>query len=93
MAKVFRKYKEVVEMLGLKHLDVYRKIEGGRPADTVRLYDPVSGKVIVVPLGAARESLTLEEYLNRALEAASQQGIKISDKKLQMVRASISQRS
>lgn len=93
MVKVFHKYKEIVEALGLRHLDVYRTLEGGRPVDTLRLYDPATGKVIMASLGGIRESLSPEDYLNKLLEALSKEGIKISDKKLQTVRASISKRT
>ncbi|MCS7107385.1 MAG: hypothetical protein NZ902_04710 [Acidilobaceae archaeon] len=89
MVKGLNKYKALVETLGLRQVDVYRSREGGREKEVVRLYDPTSGKVIVVDLGTVRESLTLEEYLNRVLEASGKHGVRVSDKKLQVVRSQV----
>ncbi|MCX8195874.1 MAG: hypothetical protein N3F67_02180 [Acidilobaceae archaeon] len=89
MAKGLSKYRSLVEALGLRQVDVYRVRRGEREQELVRLYDPASGKVILVDLGTVRESLSLEEYLDRVLEAAGKHGIRVSDKRLQTVRAQI----
>ncbi|MEN2999169.1 MAG: hypothetical protein ABDH61_01120 [Acidilobaceae archaeon] len=89
MVKGLTKYKALVETLGLRQVDVYRVVEGGREKEVVRLYDPTGGKVIVVELGTVRESLGLEEYLNKVLEAAGKHGVRVSDKKLQLVRSQV----
>ncbi|MEM2628634.1 MAG: hypothetical protein QXG74_01990 [Acidilobaceae archaeon] len=93
MGKVHTKYKTIVEMLGLKQLDVYRVREGSRDVDIVRLYDPATRKIIVINLGSVRESISLGDYLAKVLEASSKHGVRISDKKLQTVRESIAKKS
>jgi hypothetical protein len=72
-------YKALLELLGLRQLDVYRKSRGS-PSDVIRVLEPSSRKVINIDLGTTRESLTYEEFLAKVKEAAEKQGIRISDR-------------
>lgn len=76
----FTYYKALLELLGLRELDVYRYSRKGQVSDVIRVLEPASHKVVNVDLGTARESLSYEEFLNRVKESLERNGIKISDR-------------
>ncbi len=81
MAKgAYTAYKALLELLGLRQLDVYRTHIKGSPSDIVRVVEPSSRKVFEVELGTTRESLSYEEFLARVREASEKHGVKISDR-------------
>ena len=81
MAKgAYTAYKALLELLGLRQLDVYRTQSRGSPSDTIRVLEPSSRKVFEVQLGTTRESLAYEEFLAKVREAAEKNGVKISDR-------------
>jgi len=53
-------YREALEKLGLKQLDVYRY----RDRDVIRVLRLVDQKVFVIELPKHREELSLEEFIN-----------------------------
>ena len=73
-------YKAVVELLGLRQLDVYRQVKGGSVTDVLRLLDPATRKVYMVDLGAPRESLSLEEFAKRVRASLEKQGFRVSER-------------
>ncbi len=85
LARLLSKYRFMVEALGLRQLDVYRVREGGREVDILRVYDPSTRKVVVVNLGALRESLDPREFLDRLLKSLEKAGVRVSDKKLSKI--------
>jgi len=72
-------YKALLELLGLRQLDVYRKSRGS-PSDVIRALEPSSRKVVEIDLGTTRESLTYEEFLAKVKDTTEKQGIRISDR-------------
>ena len=82
LAKIHTRYRLIVEQLGLRQLDVYRVKERGVDVDILRLYDPATGKVVVVNLGTVRESLDYKSFLDRILRSLEEAGIRVSEKRL-----------
>ncbi len=81
MAKgTYTVYKALLELLGLRQLDVYRVHSRGSPSDVIRVVEPSSRKVFEVQLGTTRESLSYEEFLAKVKEAAEKQGVRVSDR-------------
>ncbi|MCI4438167.1 MAG: hypothetical protein JHC33_15280 [Ignisphaera sp.] len=56
----FKTYKEALEKLGLKQLDVYRL----KNKDIVRVLRLNDGKVLLVELPKHREEMGVEEFIN-----------------------------
>ena len=56
----YKKYKEALEKIGLKQLDVYRY----KDRDVLRLQRVQDGKVFIVELPKHREEMSIEEFLN-----------------------------
>ncbi len=77
---LYSRYKRLAEALGVKVLDVYRIMEKGRTKDIVRLLDYTTNKVVLVDLGAPRESLSFREYVNKVLEGLKASGVEISER-------------
>ncbi|MGC9071100.1 MAG: hypothetical protein ACP5HK_00150 [Acidilobus sp.] len=73
-------YKALVELLGLRQVDVYRVHTRGSPSDILRVLEPSSRRVFEVNLNTTRESLSYEEFLSRIREAAEKEGVRISDR-------------
>ena len=73
-------YKAVVELLGLRQLDVYRQAKGVGVTDVLRVLDPAGRKVFLVDLGAPRESLGLEEFAERLRGSLEKQGFKVNER-------------
>jgi hypothetical protein len=82
MAKggALRKYKAVIESLGLRQLDVYRIKEGSREVDKIRVKDMTTGKVLTINLGTVREALSYSEFLKRVLDELQKNGISPSER-------------
>jgi hypothetical protein len=85
LTRVLSKYRFLVEALGLRQVDVYRVREGGREVDILRVYDPSTNKVVIVNLGALRESLDQREFLDRLLKGLSEAGVRVSEKRLSKI--------
>lgn len=73
-------YKAVVELLGLRQLDVYRLQRKGALVDVLRLLDPTTRKTYNVDLGAVRESLNLKEFASRVKESLEKQGYRVNER-------------
>ncbi len=84
--RIYTKYKNVIEELGLKQLDVYRVIKDGKITDVLRIQDPMSSKILLFDLGAPREALSLLEFLERLRRALVESGIEVSERRLQLLR-------
>jgi len=56
----YRKYKEALEKIGLKQLDVYRY----KDKDVLRVQRVQDGKVFLIDLPRHRNEMSLEEYIN-----------------------------
>jgi len=56
----FKKYKEALEKLGLKQLDVYRL----KNKDIVRVLRLSDNKVLLIELPKHREEMSVEEFIN-----------------------------
>jgi hypothetical protein len=56
----YKKYKEVLEKLGLRQLDVYRYKE----RDVVRAMRVQDSKILLIELPKHREEMSLEEFTN-----------------------------
>jgi hypothetical protein len=56
----FKKYKEALEKLGLKQLDVYRL----KNKDIIRALRLNDNKVLLVELPKHREEISVEEFIN-----------------------------
>jgi hypothetical protein len=56
----FKKYKEALEKLGLKQLDVYRF----KNKDVIRVLRLSDGKVLLIELPKHREEMSVEEFIN-----------------------------
>ncbi len=81
MAKgAYTVYKALLELIGLRQVDVYRVHTKGSPSDVLRVLEPSTRKVFEVDLGTTRESLSYEEFLGKVREAAEKAGVKISDR-------------
>ncbi|MCE4603254.1 MAG: hypothetical protein F7C08_00195 [Desulfurococcales archaeon] len=80
--KIYTKYKDVVEYLGFKQLDVYRVESEGRTVDIIRIMDPMTGKVGVVNLGAAREALSMSEFLENVVKGAEEAGLPVNERRV-----------
>ncbi len=76
----FTYYKALLELLGLRELDVYRYSRKGQVSDVIRVLEPSTRKVINLDLGTTRESLSYDEFLVKVRELAEKAGIKISDR-------------
>ena len=82
MAKggALRKYKAIVESLGLRQLDVYRVREGSKEVDVLRVMETTTGKVITINLGATRESLSYTEFFKRVVDELKKNGISVNER-------------
>ncbi len=82
MAKggALRKYKAIVESLGLRQLDVYRRREGSKEVDILRIMDRSTGKVIAINLGVTRESLSYGEFYKKLIEGLKNNGINLNER-------------
>lgn len=87
-------YRQVVEELGLKQLDVYR-VSGDKGGfkDVLRLFDPASGRVFTVDLGRVRESVDPLEFLEAVVNAAREKGVTLPDRRVAELRSALSKRS
>uniref|UniRef100_A0A7C4FGU5 Uncharacterized protein n=1 Tax=Ignisphaera aggregans TaxID=334771 RepID=A0A7C4FGU5_9CREN len=56
----YKKYKEALEKLGLKQLDVYRY----KDKDVIRVLRTQDNKVFLVELLKHREEMSVEDYIN-----------------------------
>ncbi|MDK6027835.1 hypothetical protein QPL79_00435 [Ignisphaera sp. 4213-co] len=56
----YRKYKEALEKIGLKQLNVYRY----KDKDVLRVQRVQDGKVFLIDLPRHRNEMSLEEYIN-----------------------------
>ncbi len=84
--KIYTRYKEVVEYLGFKQLDVYRVESEGKTVDIIRIMDPMTGKVGVVNLGAARETLSMKEFLEKIVKGAEEAGLPVNERRIAILR-------
>lgn len=89
MPRALLRYKRLVETLGLRQLDVYRVSEGGRLAETLRVADPESGRVVLVRLGTSRESLSPLEFLDKLVEELARGGLRVSERSLERARRAL----
>lgn len=88
--KVYSKYRMLVTALGLKELDVYRiQKEDKRVVDVLRVMDPATGKVALVDLEAPRESLSLDEFLDRLVKKLEEAGMPVSERILNRVKSKL----
>ena len=88
--RVYSKYRMIVTALGLKELDVYRVRRGDkRVVDILRVMDPATGKVALVNLEAPRESLSLEEFLDRLVKKLEEAGMPVSERVLERVKSKL----
>jgi hypothetical protein len=56
----YKKYKEALERMGLKQLDVYRY----KDKDVVRVIRIQDGKVFLIELPKHREEMSVEEFVS-----------------------------
>ncbi len=81
---LLKKYKMLIEMLGVKQVDVYRLEEsesgGVRVKDVIRVFDPTTSKVITIDLGTVRESLSFGEFAERVLKTLKENGVRVSER-------------
>ena len=84
--KVYTRYRDIVEYLGYKQLDVYRVMEDGKTIDIIRIMDPMTGKVGVVNLNAPRESLSYTEFLELVIEGAKKAGLPLNERRIALLR-------
>ncbi len=84
------RYKMLLNALGVRELDVYRVTRGGRTVDVIRVYDEDSGRVVLVDLGAARESLSLGEFVDRVVELLGKSGVQVSERRIARVKSFLS---
>ena len=64
----YKKYKEALEKLGLRQLDVYRY----KDKDVLRVQRIQDGKVLLVELPRRRDEISLDEYINYVKSKALQ---------------------
>ena len=87
--RIYSKYRMLVTALGLNELDVYRINREGRSVDIIRVYDPSSGRIALVDLGTTRESLSLDEFLDRLIAGLEKGGVKISERRINAVKTKL----
>ena len=80
--KVYTQYKNIVEYLGYKQLDVYRIVRDGKTVDIIRLMDPMSGQVGVIDLDAPREALSYREFLEKVIEGLEKAGLPVNERRV-----------
>ncbi len=84
--KVYTQYKNIVEYLGYKQLDVYRIVRDGKTVDIIRLMDPMSGQVGVIDLDAPREALSYREFLEKVIEGLEKAGLPVNERRVAALR-------
>jgi hypothetical protein len=89
--KTYTQYKKIVEALKLSQLDVYRvRTEKGTLKDVLRVYSPAANKVVLVDLGAPRESLSLLEFLDKLVDTLKNEKIPVPERTVKNLREKLS---
>jgi len=92
--RVYTPYKRIVSELGLMQLDVYRIVDPKDKIvkDVLRIYSPSANKVILVDLGAPRESLSLLDFLNKLTEALKSNNIPVPERTLKRLQQELAKK-
>ncbi len=87
MAKggALKKYKAVIESLGLRELDVYRYKKGSKQTDIIRVMELSTGKVLTIDLGTLRESLSYSEFFKKIIDELKKNKISLSERVISKV--------
>ena len=84
--KVYTRYKDIIEYLGYRQLDVYRVERDNRVIDIIRIMDPMTGRIAVIDLNAPRESLSYLDFLEIIINGAKKYNLPLNERRIAILR-------